>query len=67
MPASKETLHAMAREYWGTNPSPAEIEEAMALLNPALEGLSQLDALNLEDLEPAFIFAVPGPWTGETA
>ena len=67
MPASKETLQAMAREYWGTNPAPAEIEEAMALLNPALEGLGALDALNLEHLEPAFIFAVPGPGTEEAS
>ncbi len=67
MAASRETLQAMAREYWGSNPSPAEAEEAMALLNPALEGLGQLDALNLEHLEPAFVFAVPEPASGEEA
>jgi hypothetical protein len=67
MPASKETLQAMAREYWGTNPAPAEVEEAMALLNPVLEGLGELDALNLEHLEPALIFAVLEPGTGETS
>jgi hypothetical protein len=67
MAASKDTLLAMAREYWGTNPAPAEVEEAMALLNPALAGLGELDALNLEHLEPAYIFAVPGPEIGETS
>jgi len=56
MPLSRETLEAIARELWGVDVPPGEIEGAMALLGPALEGVAELDTLDLEPLEPAITF-----------
>lgn len=61
MSVSKETLSAIAREVWGAEPAPADLEGALALLAPALEGLAELDALDLEPLEPALTFSLPAP------
>ena len=71
MPLSKETLQRIARELWSTEVPPGQIEEALAGLTPALEGLAELDALDLEGLEPAASFgaaapdAAAGPGVGE--
>ncbi len=65
MPFSKETLQRIARELWGTELAPAEAEEALVWLTPALQGLAELDALDLEALEPAVTFAQPAPGAGE--
>lgn len=56
MALSKETLQVIAQELWGVEIPPADIEGAMALLGPALEGVAELDALDLEALEPALSF-----------
>ena len=57
MPFSKETIQAIARELWATQVTPGEAEEVLVWLTPALEGLAELDALDLEPVEPAPTFA----------
>lgn len=61
MPFSKETLQRMARELWAQELTPGEAEEVLVWLTPALDGLAELDALDLEPLEPAATFALPPP------
>ncbi|HEY7675706.1 MAG TPA: hypothetical protein VIG69_01440 [Candidatus Methylomirabilis sp.] len=65
MPFSKETLQRIARELWATEVAPADAEEALVWLTPALDGLAELDALDLEALEPAVTFALPAPGAAE--
>ena len=57
MPFAKETIQAIARELWARQVTPGEAEEVQAMLTPALEGLAELDALDLESVEPAPTFA----------
>ena len=63
MPVSKETLQRIAMDLWATTLAPAEAEAALALLAPALEGLAELDALDLDPFEPALTFT-PIPSSG---
>jgi hypothetical protein len=56
MPVSRETLQRIAMDLWAISLTPAEAEAALALLAPAREGLAELDALDLEPLEPAVTF-----------
>ena len=65
MPLLKETLQRIARELWGTEVTAAEAGEALVWLTPALEGLAELDALDLESLEPAVTFAASAPDTAD--
>ena len=66
MPLSKETLQRMARELWAQELTPGEAEEVLVRLTPALESLAELDALDLESVEPAATFdaSAPGPTGG---
>jgi len=65
MAFSKETLQRIARELWATEVAPAEVEEVLVWLTPALDGLGELDALDLEAVEPAITFAPPAPGDAE--
>jgi hypothetical protein len=63
MPFSKETLQAIAREAYAKQVTPAEAEEVLVWLTPALDGLTELDALDLESVEPTPTFT-PSPAAG---
>ncbi len=64
---SKETLQRIARELWATEVAPGEAEEVLVWLTPALEGLAELDGLDLEAVEPAVTFAASAPRAADGA
>ena len=61
MSYSKETLDAVARELWGTPGAGPEADEVRHWVNLCLDGLAELDALDLEAQEPVPVVVLPAP------
>ncbi len=61
MTYSQETLQTIARQLWDTEVPAAEASEVLRWVNLCLEGLAELDALDLESVEPVPAVALLPP------
>ena len=55
--ASKQTIKSISDEIADLPVSPEAIHEHLAVLNALLEGIDQLRALPIKEIEPAIVFA----------
>jgi hypothetical protein len=61
MSYSKETLETVARELYGKEVAAGETGEVLHWVNLCLEGLAELDALDLDAQEPVPVVEILPP------